>query len=202
MDVGDDLSSTESALEEERISPTAHLQREINLSLPVSWNGQKSPGPADLQPLTELFFFLIPLLLPSPYPLSISISLLALYFLDLSLSSPSFVTFLDRITSFLILFSIPVFFLSPTLLSLPPSLMMCLAFKASHCCITGLFVSPSSKRRKKDVIPQGQSQISICLHNVEYNSSTWMWMRQKIHFHTCKNKTSMYAQKTYKFMST
>lgn len=51
----DNFSSVEFAQEAEEINSAAHLQREINPRLSVSWNGQKSPGPADHQPPTQLF---------------------------------------------------------------------------------------------------------------------------------------------------
>lgn len=171
---GDSLSSTQSIQEVERIN-SVRWQREINLCLS---SGRKCTGVsrACWSPSIERTISLshspaLSITLPRPL-LSLSISLLTFYFLDMSIcldlwSGNLFVTF-GHITSFLppfFSFSIPVLSLSPIpllfflllLLTLPTSLMMCLAFKASHCCITGLFVSP--KREKKDSILLGHSKI-------------------------------------------
>lgn len=139
---------------------SAPLKREINHCLSFSGNGYKSPGCADLQSLMEQFLLSLSPVLSitlSCFLLSLSFSLLALYFLDVStcrclVLHLSLLAVLHSVLFFFFFFPISVLCLPPALLlllSLPSSLMMCLAFKASHCCITGLFVSPSCKERKR-----------------------------------------------------
>lgn len=83
-------------------------------------------------------------------------------------SSSSICCFVSAQLPFSCLYSHFHFFLSPLLPSspLPSSLMMRLAFKASHCCITDLFVSLSCRKRRSASTRRGRGE-SLWLHSEE-----------------------------------
>lgn len=142
------------------------------------------------------FYFLLLLILVL-FSLNLTASLLAILEVHQSVSSLSFVLFACTVSiffyypPFLLLFLFP---LPPLLLPFSPllsSLMMCLAFKAFHCCITGLFVSPSCKERKR-CNSSGRGEIFLCTFTLKSN----VWMCSQ----TCTHKQFILKIQTLRYI--